>query len=76
MIIITKTVARVKKGCGYMHYPLFEELKKLYVAHPEKLDSLTREEFENMVSCEKEAKNYDNYFRFIYCSSNRSTLHV
>lgn len=37
-----------------MNYPLFEQLKMFYAKHPDLLDSLTREEFENLVSCEKE----------------------
>lgn len=59
-----------------MHYPMFEELKRFYAHHPEKLDSLTREEFENMVSYEKEDKNYDSYVRAIYRSSNCRALSV
>lgn len=33
-----------------MNYPLFEQLKMFYAKHPDLLDSLTREEFENLVS--------------------------
>lgn len=76
MIIITKTVVHVKKGCESMHYTLFEELKKYYAAHPEKLDSLTREEFENVVSCEKEENEYGSYDGVIDFGSDRRALCV
>lgn len=41
-----------------MNYPLFEQLKMFYAKHPDLLDSLTRAEFENLVSCEKEENEY------------------
>ena len=59
-----------------MQYPLFQELKKFYAEHPEKLDSLTRKEFENMVSCEKEENEYGSYGRIIHYGSDCGTVYV
>lgn len=75
ILIITKKIAHVKKGCGHLQYPLFDELKRGYASQPEKLDSLTREEFENVISCKKEEKNNGNYFGVIYHGSNGGTLY-
>ena len=57
-----------------MQYPLFQELKRFYAEHPEKLDSLTRKEFENIVSCEKEEYEYGSNRGFINYGSNRGTV--
>ena len=59
-----------------MQYPLFQELKKFYAEHPEKLDSLTRKEFENIVSCEKEESAYGSYGRFVNYGNNCGTVCV
>ena len=76
MIIITKTVKSVKKGDIFMNSQLFEQLKKYYEMYPEKLDSLTKEDFETIISNKKGENNYDNYFEFIYYSSIGGTVRV